>query len=120
MGNLPRGATQRAAAGVIPGNDQLDNAAMTDSMNAFNAGKGWNSVRTILEGLILAGILWMAQSMQQQATAMAKLQVQVDQLMVSVAGFPDLSTRVTRLEVVTSDLEHRTDLNDKYRQQQHP
>lgn len=69
-------------------------------------------VRTVLQGLILAGILWVGSSLTSQNTAIAKLQVQIEQLQLTMAGLPDLSTRVTRLEVVQADLKHRQEGDD--------
>lgn len=37
------------------------------------------SVRVIIEGLAVAGIIWLASSVQQQNTAIARLQVQITQ-----------------------------------------
>lgn len=64
-------------------------------------------VRTILQGLILAGILWLASSINAQNTAITRLQVQVEAVQASLSGIPDLNVRVTKLEAVQSDLMRR-------------
>lgn len=64
-------------------------------------------VRTILQGLILAGILWLASSINQQNTAITRLQVQIEGVQSSLAGIPDLSTRVTKMEAAQADLMRR-------------
>lgn len=46
------------------------------------------SVRVIIEGLAVAGIIWLASSVQQQNTAIARLQVQITQVQASLADVP--------------------------------
>lgn len=64
-------------------------------------------VRTILQGLILAGILWLANSINAQNTAITRLQVQVESVQASLSGIPDLNVRVTKIETVQADLMRR-------------
>ncbi|TPG08330.1 hypothetical protein EAH88_11915 [Rhodanobacter glycinis] len=64
-------------------------------------------VRTVLQGLILAGVLWVGTSLSSQNTAITKLQVQIEQLQMSIAGMPDLSSRVTKLETNQAELIRR-------------
>ena len=77
-----------------------------------------NSVRVVIEGLILAGIIWMATNIQAQLTSITKLQVQVEQLSATMATFPDLSTRMTRVEMQITDLQRRQDVEDQFRERQ--
>jgi hypothetical protein len=74
------------------------------------------SVRIILEGAILAGILWMANATQTQITNIAKLQVQMEQVSATIANVPDLTTRVTKAEMQIVDLQRRQELDDKHRE----
>jgi len=79
--------------------------------------RNWQSVRTVLEGLILAGIVWMASSMQQQIVSIAKLQEQMSQMSATLANIPDLTTRVTKVEMQLNELQRRQELDDKFREQ---
>jgi hypothetical protein len=65
------------------------------------------TLRTVLQGLILAGVLWVGSSLSSQNTAIAKLQVQIEQLQLSISGMPDLSSRVTKLETNQAELIRR-------------
>lgn len=76
-------------------------------------------VRTIMQGLILAGIIGVVGMLwrQNEATAtqnvtLAQLQVQVSVLQQSLAGLPDLSQRVMRLETSQADLMRRQAADD--------
>lgn len=79
---------------------------MTDSPGVEN--KDWgSSVRMILQGLILAGVLWVGSSINSQNVSIAKLQVQVDAVQTMLAGIPDLNNRVSKLESNQADLLRR-------------
>jgi hypothetical protein len=78
-----------------------------------------SSVRTILQGLILAGIIGVVTMMwrQNDVTAaqnvsLGELRVQVSMLQVSLAVIPDLSSRVTKLETRQADLLRRQGEDD--------
>jgi len=90
---------------------------MSDEREPGRAARGGGSVRTILEGLILAGIVWMASSMQQQIVSIAKLQEQMSQVSATLANVPDLTTRVTKAEMQLTELQRRQELDDKLREQ---
>lgn len=79
-------------------------------------------VRTILQGLILAGIvgvvrmLWLQnEATGQQNVRLAQLQVQVSALQSSLAGLPDVTQRTTRLEANQVELIRRINLLDAWR-----
>lgn len=74
-------------------------------------------VRTVMQGLILAGILWLATSINQQNTAITRLQVQIEGVQASLAGIPDLSTRVTKMEAIQADLMRRQAADDAHWEQ---
>lgn len=93
-----------------------DSRADSDMTEPATNTRNWQSVRTVMEGLILAAILWMANSMQQQATAMARLQVQVETMNAVISNVPDLSSRMTRAEVNIADLQRRQEIDEKYRE----
>lgn len=71
------------------------------------------SVRTVLDGLILAGVLWLASSIQSQSASIVKLQVQVQAVQMTLMDVPSIGTRVTRLEVNQADLLRRRDADDQ-------
>jgi hypothetical protein len=76
--------------------------------------RSWQSVRTILEGLILAGVLWLANSTQQQATATVELRTQMQgmsdeirSLRAQLADVPAISRDMARLQVQLGEHERR-------------
>jgi len=80
------------------------------------------AVRTILQGLILAGIigvvgmLWKQnEATSEQNVALGRLQVQVSMLQASLIGLPDLTQRTTRLEANQVDLMRRVNNVDAWR-----
>jgi hypothetical protein len=84
-----------------------------------NDSKNNSSVRTIMQGLILTGIIGIVTMMwhQNEVTAtqnvsLGELRVQVNMLQISLAGPPDLSSRVTKLETRQNDLLRRQGEDD--------
>lgn len=71
--------------------------------------------RTVLQGLILAGVLWLASSINSQNTAIVKLQVQIESLQASMAGVPGLNDRVTKLEANQLEVIRRQNGFDAWR-----
>lgn len=67
------------------------------------AQRNWHSVRTVIEALSLAGIMWLASSVQSQNESIIKLQVQVQAVQATLFNVPGLDVRTTRLE--TNQLE---------------
>ena len=52
---------------------------MTDSMQRQES-RGWHSVRVILEGAILAGILWSINGQAEQTKAIVRIQTQIEEI----------------------------------------
>ena len=78
--------------------------------------------RTILQGLILAGILGVVRMLwlQNEATgvqnvALGQLQVQVSALQSSLSGLPGLNDRTTRLETNQAEVMRRLNNVDAWR-----
>lgn len=78
--------------------------------------------RTVLQGLILAGIIGVVTMLwrQNEATgaqnvALAQLQVQVSALQSSLSGLPDLNNRVMRLETNQTELMRRQGNDEAWR-----
>lgn len=69
----------------------------------------------ILQALILAGVLWMASSIQAQNSSIVKLQVQMDALQTSLSGMPDLNRRVTTMEAQLVEEERRVAMLESFR-----
>ncbi|NII73245.1 hypothetical protein FHW84_001814 [Dyella sp. SG562] len=65
-------------------------------------GKNWQSVRTILEGLILAALLWSLNNQSDQMKATVRLQTQVEALQQSNATMSNALTNA--LPQVNSDI----------------
>ncbi len=85
-------------------------------------------VRTIIQGLILAGVVGLvtmviqqgkdsAQADRDRSIQIATLQSQVLSLQNLLSGLPDLTQRVTRLEAVQSDLLRRQSGDDAHWEQ---
>lgn len=60
---------------------------------------GWQSVRTILEALILAALVWCGRTLILTGESMARMSVQLETLTAQMQGMPELGTRVTKLEL---------------------
>lgn len=76
--------------------------------------RNWQSVRTILEALILAGVLWLASSTNDQAKATIQLQTQlagmsdeIRSLRAQLADVPNISRDLARLQVQLGEHERR-------------
>lgn len=65
-------------------------------------GRNWQSVRTILEGLILAALLWSLNNQSDQMKATVRLQTQVEALQQSNATLSNALTNA--LPQVNSDI----------------
>lgn len=80
---------------------------MSDSTPTHSPGRGLLSVRVIIEGLAVAGIIWLANSVQQQNTNIAKLQVQITQVQASLADVPQLTQSLAAMRVQIAEHERR-------------
>ncbi len=69
-------------------------------------------MRMIMQGLILAGVLWLASSINNQSSAIIKLQVQVESLQMTLGDIPSLNNRVTKLESNQNELIRRQNADD--------
>lgn len=72
--------------------------------------RNWSSVRVVLEGLILAALLWSAKSQVTLQTQIAVLQDNVLAMRSQLADVPGLADRVSRLEVQVD--RDRADINE--------
>lgn len=75
------------------------------------------SVRTIMQGLILAGVIWLATSVSQQNASIAGMQVQLADLKTTLDGVPAMKDRITILEQRQEDLMRRQNQDDQLREQ---
>lgn len=89
-------------------------------MNANHEKDRGAIVRSVLQGLILAGILGVVGMLwkQNEATAaqnvaLGELRVQVSMLQSSLVGLPDLSSRVTKLETNQTELLRRQNADEQ-------
>jgi hypothetical protein len=76
--------------------------------------RNWQSIRTILEGLILIGVCWLTSSVNDQAKATIQVQAQMtamnDELRTlrgQLADIPTLSRSLARIEVKLEEHERR-------------
>lgn len=67
------------------------------------------SARVIVEGLAVAGIIWLASSVTNQNVAIARLQTQVMQLNTSLADVPRMSQELAADHVTIADQGRRLD-----------
>lgn len=65
------------------------------------------SVRVVIEGLAVIGIAWLASSVQQQNTAIARLQVQLTQVQASLADVPALTRQLAQAQIQIAEHERR-------------
>jgi hypothetical protein len=84
---------------------------MADNDSRDISVRNFQSVRTVLEGLILAGILWLIRSTGLQAEAIIKLQTQFESQQTQnaslIAAVPALSRQVDRIELQVDGHERR-------------
>lgn len=88
------------------------NAAVRDI-----AAKDRETVRTVIQGLILAGVIWVASSIHSQNASIVKLQTQMDTLQASLANMPGLTERVTKVEDAVRELTRRQDEDERLRRE---
>jgi hypothetical protein len=65
------------------------------------------SLRVIIEGLAVAGIIWLASSVQAQNTAIARLQVQITQVQASLADVPAITRQLAQVQVQVGEHDRR-------------
>ncbi len=89
-------------------------------------GDGWASVRTVIQGLVLAGILSLVGLVIKQGrdqseadsarrVQIATLQTQVANLQISLAGVADMKQRITMLETNQKELLRRQSGDEAWR-----
>ena len=69
--------------------------------------RNFQSVRTVLEGLILVGIIWLASSVQDQAKATVQMQTQIANLSLELVSVPELSRQVAQMQVRQTEHDRR-------------
>lgn len=78
-------------------------------MNEQSKQSGLLSIRVIVEGLAVAGILWLASSVQQQNIQIARLQEQIATVQLTIADVPALTREVAQIQVTQSEHDSRLD-----------
>lgn len=74
-------------------------------------------LRTIIDALILAGVIAIVSMAWQQNATMAALQNQVTVLQASLVGLPGLTDRITKLETNQNELMRRQNIDDNHWEQ---
>lgn len=76
--------------------------------------RNWQSVRTVLESLILIGVVWLASSSMDQAKATVELRTQLAgvnntlmDLRAQLADIPTMSRSMAKIEVQLDEHERR-------------
>jgi hypothetical protein len=69
--------------------------------------RNWQSVRTIIELLILAGVLWLANSANEQGKQLVAINVQIATLSGQMANVPDLTLKVAESKVRLDEHDRR-------------
>src|SRR5262245_11422951 len=76
--------------------------------------RNWQSVRTVLEMLILAGVLWLVNNVSNQRESAAEMKTQITAmregmsgLQSQLSGIPQLSQSMARIEVKLDEHERR-------------
>lgn len=70
------------------------------------------SVRMVMQGLILAGILWLASTVSTQNASIAGMQVQLVDLKDTLSGVPAMKDRITVLEQKQTDMMRRLEVSE--------
>lgn len=65
------------------------------------------SMRTIIEGIAVAGIIWLATSVNNQNLAIARLQVQLTEVQATLIDVPSLTKSVAQIEVGGAERDRR-------------
>lgn len=79
--------------GTLPADGQHNNMPNTD-----NNQRNWNSFRIVMEGLILAGIIYLIQGNTQQGKDMVAIKTSTEYMAKNVDKIPNLEIRVNSLE----------------------
>src|SRR5690242_299201 len=98
------GKDSRHSSRARPTNTQADGKREMTEPQAQNLGQ---SVRTIIELLILAGVIWLASSSNEQGKQLAKMAEQISNLSSGVASVPVLTQRVAEDKVRLDEHERR-------------
>lgn len=61
--------------------------------------RNWQSIRTVMEGLILAVLVWTGSSLVAVKSQLAVLQVQVATIQTQLADLPAMRSKIDTLEV---------------------
>lgn len=69
--------------------------------------RNFQSLRIILEGLILVGVIWLASSVQEQGKATVQMQTQIANLSLELVGVPEISREVAQMQVRQDDHDRR-------------
>jgi len=69
--------------------------------------RNWQSVRTVIELLILAGVLWLANSANEQGKQLVGINVQIATLSGQMANVPALTLNVAQDKVRLDEHERR-------------
>lgn len=87
--------------------------------------RSFQSIRTILEGLIFAGVLWLASGVQEQMKATVRLEAQLQAMSNEVIGLraqladiPAISRSLATIEVELREHERR--ISEIEAQRRHP
>lgn len=87
-------------------------AAQNEAINLSS--RNWQSIRTLLEGATLVLVIWLLSSVNGQQVAMAKVTTQLEgmhdgmsALQLQLAGIPQLSQSMARIEVKLDEHERR-------------
>lgn len=83
------------------------NYGRRDSDSEVRTLRNFQSFRIILEGLILAGVIWLASSVQDQAKATIQMQTQIANLSMQLVGVPELTRQVAQMQIKQLDNERR-------------
>jgi hypothetical protein len=95
--------------------DPFENEDMTQEIERRqDGGRNWQSVRTILEGLILVGVLWLGNSAVDQGKTAVELQAKLVALTDELRGLsaqlsdiPALSRSMAKIEVKLDEHDRR-------------
>ena len=77
------------------------------NVNGMLSSKSITSVRVVVESIAVAAIIWLGTTVNQANLSIARLQVQLTQIQVSMADVPALTKQIAQMQVEQAEHERR-------------
>lgn len=77
------------------------------NVNGLLSNKSITSVRVVIESIAVAAIIWLGTTVNQANLSIARLQVQLTEIQVSMADVPSLTRQVVQMQTEQADHDRR-------------